>query len=1024
MSIFKIHSNTIKFSLLLYIFCTCTIHVFSQSAKGLLKGRIVDGSTYQPLFGVEVKEELSAKFATSSPDGSYLFKINKGSKKVSFKIKGFQTKVITDIKINNETATYLNIILFPVAENPSAKINGKSNTPDSINNADTLLIRNFTQEVKSIIYFPFENKSGSENTISSKNIQPGTDKDAATLIKRLNGVVVKESNALGNPSALIINGLGERYNQVMLNGAILNSVDPVSRTYAFNLFPIEMIEKVSVQKISDAAVPADFAGGSISIKTTDFPDRNFLYIQAGGGFNSATAGKDFLADKGNNGQFFSFPGSLRDLPASFPTTRSMYALKEKNIQDQIYHSQQLKNNLAPVNNGRSKPNDKLLFGFGRAIKFKHGERIGITGFFSQQKTERIDESTVQVSPNVSANPFPFDDPSKILIRSQSENISYTYSSQMSAAINGTILFGKNKISLKTLYGSQFINALTQRSKVLKLDEDQTARVGINYKTEQRKFINVQLSGEHSLGANSKLKMDWFASYFYYRQQNPDERNFLLRQDSVDDKKYEIGHQAGVANDITNSGRLWRDYTDHNFTGAFNLTFPFDMYNRPQLLSGGISIQTKYRVFFSDLLLMKGTGYHSLENILAPERYYPGPGGLSAVNYFTNHPFYQDLNDRGNYTGTANLGAAYIRLENKITNQLDLNWGIRVESNSQLISSFQYNYFEGYRYPQISTIDQNITVNTFNVLPTVKLKYELLKNLDLHAAWFRTVNRPQLQEQSLYRYYDANAFMIKTGNQLLKSTYIENIDIGFNWIANAKSNISITGFYKKIDQPIENILSNYSASTIISTPYNTPPATAKGITASFNLKMDALAHSSVLSGINLFASGTWCETKAEAGPLKSTSIPNTAEHTLSGSPAYSFNGGFLFDYAKLPQLTILYNYTSDYITAVGSGAAISLSNGNKISAVPDYRVKAFGQMDIQLSQKLFHSNFQIIAGVNNLLNNYYTEYQDLNGNKKFDEALSVTNQNVSSGYYRSGVDNRTIQTKTQRNFYLTISYLFK
>ena len=110
--------------------------------------------------------------------------------------------------------------------------------------------------------------------------------------------------------------------------------------------------------------------------------------------------------------------------------------------------------------------------------------------------------------------------------------------------------------------------------------------------------------------------------------------------------------------------------------------------------------------------------------------------------------------------------------------------------------------------------------------------------------------------------------------------------------------------------------------------------------------------------------------------------------------------------------------------ITTGETHSVINGNKILAVPDYRVKAFGQMDIQLSQKLFHSKFQIIAGVNNVLNNSYTEYQDLNGNKKFDEAIKVTNQTVSSGYFRSGVDNTTNQTKTQRNFYLTLSYLFK
>jgi outer membrane receptor for ferrienterochelin and colicin len=327
---------------------------------------------------------------------------------------------------------------------------------------------------------------------------------------------------------------------------------------------------------------------------------------------------------------------------------------------------------------------------------------------------------------------------------------------------------------------------------------------------------------------------------------------------------------------------------------------------------------------------------------------------------------------------------------------------------------------------MTTIDKNTRNTKTDLLPSVELVLRPLSTVRLHAAWGRTVHRPQLQQLAPYRHYDALSFLVTTGNPILANTVIDNYDAGLDWMPRAGTQISISGFYKRMDQPIENIVSPFSSSrgTMASTPNNTPPTDLRGLTASFKTNLEFIANAGWMKNLFLFAGGSWLDGTVPGGPVRSYGTPVVAEHTLSGSPDYTLNAGLVMQYPRWPMLTVLYNHIGDYISAVGSGARIHLANGNIVSVVPDYRIKARDQLDLQVAQKFYHSRIQLIAGVNNLANNAYVEYQDLNGNKKFDQPLSHTIKNNSGGYFNGGVDNTVLSTKPQRTYYLTVSYLFK
>ncbi len=1028
MSLFKLKAppgSLIYFLTLLSITFFLSHYVNGQATGNLLKGNVTDGSTGKSLPNVVVANQSDSASVIAQADGNYQMHFGKGKYNILFRAEGYQSKLITSVESRQGGVTGLDVVLFPVSQtrNGDAQKRGIS---DSVSSRDSFVSYTRSHEMRISNYNRFRFANLPFDNLSPETIQPGTDKNAAQLLKRLAGVIVQDLPATGHLRSIQISGLGERYNQVLFNGAVMPGFEAGSRVFPLGSIPVEAVETAEVQQIANPSLPADVAGGTVMIKTRDLPDRNFYYVQAGMGFSEGTIGKDFLSDKKGKTEWLSFPGSVRNLPAGFPTTRSQYGLDEKNPQEQVYLSKLLTNNLSPLNYGSSQPDHHVLLGVGKINKFRKGQTLGLLAFLQHQKAEIIDQSVIQVQPDITGNLFPFADAGRPLIMASSRDLNYRFNSSLTGIVNASFLFRNHKISLKNFFGSDFLNTFTQKSDFYKYADDSLAHHGVFFKTEQRKFLSTQLSGEHMLGANNRLKIDWLASYTNYRQKDPDERNFLLRQDAGDLNRFEIANQIGQ-DDITHTGRSWKEYTDHNFTGLINVQIPFNLLRHSQVLSGGIFIQNKYRVFFSDLLLTKGSGYFSLDDLLSPERYFPG--GLSVTNYFTR----KNLTDgnstiqpdnRGNYTASSNIGAAYLKLENRLANSLSVNWGLRVESSTQLASSSQYQYFKSYKNPQIISLDKNIRVINYNFLPSVHVNYLPVNMVALHAAFFQTVNRPQLQELCEYRYYDPTVFLVTRGNSLLTAGNIENYDAGIKWMPAPATTISISGFYKKIDRPVELILSAYNSGNMQQTSHNTPPATVRGIQTLIKTKLDFISSASWLSNITFFANGTWLRSKVKAGPLKSLETPDIASHSLSGSPDYSVNSGLTIQVPRLPNLTLLYSRTGDYITAVGYGANFTLMNGNTISAIPDYRVKGSEKLDIQLSQQFYQSKIQLILGVNNLLASPYVQYQDLNGNKKYDTALALRNNGNKGGFYQSGIDNTVLRIESKPVYYLRISYLFK
>ncbi len=1007
--------------------------VSAQDSLGTIHGMVSDGSTGKPLFQVAVNVKETSITDSSVSSGTFNIRLKGGTYDLLFSLPGFQSKTIRNVPVETRNSVLLPVILFPIKTAAGKKII----VSDSVNNHDSVVLTDFRTEKNNSRYHYLNGGSGASQTITTDRIEPGLERNGAQLLKYMGGVYTESHPAVNNLQMLTINDLGERYNQVSLNGTLLNSLSSVNRSYPFSLLPVEAIEQVSLVSTGNTSIPGDYTGGTINLKLKDATEKNFLYAQLGGGFSNGTTGKTFYGDAKNGGDFLSFPGSSRNLPSGFPTPKSPVPFNSRTPEEQISLGMKLSNNLAPVNRGGTSPDDRILLGFGKTVLLKNNRKIGIVSYVQQAKSQVIDNAILQAKPDVRNNPYPFNS-NRVLISSQSTDTSYRYNALLSGIVNASLIAGKNRFSFLNVFGSTLSNTFASRTNVFKPDEDTFAHTGLYYNTTRNSFYATQLQGEHALGNNGRFKLNWHAAYTHRKEESPDERSFLFRQDSLGKNTLEIAHvsaapfnpspttnpDAGIYDpNLTNSARLWRHLSEHDYEGAVDIAIPFNLFRQAQYLAGGIDVQGRYRTFYSTLLPTTGTGYYTLNNILAPENY--ASGNAVVRSYYSNFGgsySFVYANNRGNYNASANVGAAYVRLENKLAKSLSVQWGTRAEASTQLVSNTEYDYVAEESKPVLTQLDKNNYVSKFQLLPAVNIKYSAANVLQVQAGYFKTVNRPQLQELTSYRYYDPTTFSVLIGNPVLQNATIDNFNGNISWTPKSGTSVSIAGFYKKIDQPIENIISDYTGATVIMQPVNMSKAKVYGLTAEVQFALSNFTGGSFLSGLYLFGNTNFSSSKTEAGYARFYEN-EIAGHTLSGSPDYTFTAGLMYQKDGYPSLSLVYSGRGDCIYAVGYGNRLLLGNGNIITSVPDYRLKANKGLDMHISQKLLQSKLQVIAGVANLVKGSYTLYQDLNGNKKFDEPLRLQTSNGTGGFYAGGTDNTISHIAAQRNFYLTVSYTF-
>jgi hypothetical protein len=305
-----------KFLLITILFTT-----FSFAQNATVSGQILDKEmNNEPLPFATVLIKETKQNTVTDANGNYSISIQPGSYTLVISYLGYVTKEIPFTLITGENKNINHTLSSSGGEQLKEVVVAttvRKNTENAVLN-----------EVKAARVI--------SNAISSEQMSKGVDGNAAQAIQRVPGVTIVDGKFV------MVRGLNERYNNVLINNSLAPSTEVDRRTFSFDLLPTNTLEKMSINKTGAAFMPGDFAGGIINVTTSEnFTD--FTQLAFNVGYRVNTTFGDYWQTEGSATDLLGYDNGFRQLPSGFPSNSGIL---NDNIQS-VKYAHQLENNFNP-----------------------------------------------------------------------------------------------------------------------------------------------------------------------------------------------------------------------------------------------------------------------------------------------------------------------------------------------------------------------------------------------------------------------------------------------------------------------------------------------------------------------------------------------------------------------------------------------------------------------------------------------------------------------------------------------------
>jgi outer membrane receptor for ferrienterochelin and colicin len=946
--------NKIYQCLLLTIFYFSCLNTDLFSQNGSIMGRISDANTGEELIGATIIIQGTTKGTISDLSGSYLLaEIPPGIYNIVYSFVSYNT-VIQKAVIEKGQTIEINVNLLPATV--------------ELNEVKVIARKRLDTEVSMISSI----KSGNliVSGISSQQISRSMDKDAAEVIRRVPGITITDNKFV------IVRGLSERYNSVLLNGSVAPSFESDKRSFAFDALPSNMIDNILVYKSPAPELPADFAGAAINVMTKNTADDNSTFINYSFGYNNETTFTEFYTYKGGQYDWLGFDDGTRKLPTSFPNSKEMVSLfdfsgtvennNEKKAQLESI-SKAFNNESFYVRKTKANPNQNVLIGINR--RFVAGN-ITFGNLTALNYSYTNDINHINKAEYKLIDPFTF-----------KENPAYEFNddvyktnTRLGLLHNWLVIFGNNQ-------RIEFRNYLAQLSRdrtILRSGEnyyigsEPDTLLGRELNFNSRSIYSGQVAGYFNIN-KTQTKIELQAGYGYTLNDNPDIKRLRYSKQYnplTESREYRLIIPTSVVPYET--GRLYLKLNENIINYSFNLKQPFLFLNRNFLFKTGLFYEQKKRDFNARNIGIRQARSNSfrLNTFLSEEEL------LKDSNFYFNEglTYGESYNASNSYKIKVNNFAWYASAEIPITNRVVLYGGLRSELYKRVLSGFQEN-------PELIP---DITFDTIDFFPSVMLTYKLNDKQQLRLSYGKTINRPEFREIVPYAFVDFQRFATIYGNDSLKNCYVQNYDIRYEIYPSESEVISLALFYKRFKNPIEILL--YPGSNGWEyIPFNTEKSVSMGIELDLRKRFSGFENSNsifqYLKNITILFNASYINSKVTTH----YSFARDKNRPMVGQSPYIINAGFIYQVNRNQfMVSILYNRIGKRIAALGSK---DYPNTWEISG---------NSLDISFS-KGFGKSIEIKGGIKNLLDDAVVLQQDWNYEKN---SSSVT-KSLNTEYYTEG-----------------------
>lgn len=982
------------------------------ATTGSLVGRIVEKDTGQPLGGVAIVLAGTELATVTDADGRYVIgAVPAGVHRVTCIKTGYIESNITDVEVKAGEAKSLSFALPPRPAEMSDEVFELQDFTVTAEEANSL-VANIELRM---------NSDKMLDLFSSEDFSKFAAGDVADALKRVSGVNIVEGQFA------IIRGLEDRYSSTTYNGAPIPSPDPNSQSVQLDLFPSDIVSNLVVAKTFSGELPGNSSGGSIDIVTHDYPEELEIKVSAGTGFNDNAADRFLELQPGSaTGREQS---GLRDVVESDfgISIGGRTEFKGREVRFKALAGNEVDFDTRTGVTESREPRRSQIRNFPRPPQVVRSGDLSLGqlslsgGRFDLTQSNRVEQTTGYLGLGI--------DLDKEGHHKIDGSLFYTSKDEESVRLkeNGIIPgFDYTTLDPGSVNGSDFDGFATNSAWIARgvreTPGDAPSRGHLWYAptyestsiSQERDLLVGQLNGEHTLAAVEGLKATWAVNKASTSQT---EEAYGARYFYEPDDTTQVPSAPASVEDLG--------------PGQFASTNDV-FYNLNEIEEDQKFLRTdlEYERDITGWLRAKATfgAYWERSDRGVSSDYLTGPtvGGLNqfAVLAPTQEELGQAIFDSldrvgGNFSGlrnsvndsTRSVDALHFGGKATLWEKLDLLGSFRLESLSIQSNNNPFFTLPDGRvnmYPNRFVLaniiglppgsigDPFVEGSPFNAadqafyqglvngsieedlfLPALGVTYRPRPGLSLRAAWSKTSARPSFREMGYYVSVEPGSSELVVGNPQLKLSDVESFDLRAEYTWGKGDLVAISGFKKRIANPIESIVvrdpTNFEASGgLFRTFINNPTeADLQGIELEARKTLDFVGidfarHFSV-GGNFTYIDAEVERTAAELANLSGffgvapgdTEVFSALSSTrrLYGQPEWIANMDVSFDHPEWgTKVTLAYYAISDILDSAGTATIGPTGAVNAITL--DRYIGSFGQLDLVLSQTWGNWTFKL------------------------------------------------------------------
>ncbi|MFO0028257.1 MAG: TonB-dependent receptor domain-containing protein [Pseudomonadota bacterium] len=894
----------------------------ADGPPGTLRGRIVSSENGAPIANARVFVSGTPLDLRTDADGRFEARLPPGTYAISVIAADYAAQTLEGLAIAAEQATTRDVEL----------------TPAGLELPEFVVLEPYVQgSLASFVEEKRESFAVAE-VLGIEQISRAGDSDVAGALRRVTGLTLVDGKYV------YVRGLGERYSSVLLNGAPVPSPDPSRRVVPLDLFPVEILSGVVIQKSFSAEMPGEFGGGTIQLRTKGIPEDFFLKVQVGQGWGEGTTFEDGLRYRAGTQDWTGFdqtrglPDSIIEANARFGRLLVQTPFSEGLTPDEI---QAIGRDLAgqgfDVAPQKIGTNGSFTLGVGDAFELGEDWRLGYVHStrYSQGWDTTDDDLRRKYAFVAEGEPLT---PVTDFLRSKTER-----SIDLSGFLALGVEYGDDHrlISTTTLVRQTIDTAQVDEG----LDITESISRFFFLEWEENALLSQQFNGEHRFPGLMNLGLDWNWTRARATRSSPNTREYRYVQ-LENDGPFSFSTTSD-ANAITFS-----ELTDESTSYGLNLNLPIVVADAHTLtvLGGATKLdrdrdaEVRRYNFTGSAPAGAPPGFREqgLDDILAP-------GNIAPDRFFVR----EVSRNSDAYVALQELEAAYLTLDWMWADVLRLTLGARDESNLQEVRTFSL--------VNPSQVDSEASIQSSDLLPSASATWFIDEDSQLRLIYAETVSRPDFRELSTSPFIDPLIDTTSIGNPDLVPAAIKNLDVRYEYYFSPTETFSVAVFAKDFTNPIERIQSPATGDVV--TYENVPAATLYGIEFDLYKSLDFVDGWEWLDRgwlgrvpwSEIFVGANYARIESDVELTRETAgISTNLERPLQGQSPYVANlqVGWQPEDGE-SEATLLYTVAGRRISEVG------------VFGIPDVFEEPAGQLDVVFARDLW-TDWKLKVRLRNLL----------------------------------------------------------